>query len=197
LELAPRLAAHVTPRYPDWSDIVDAGGNALRHELGVSQALWGEACRIVGRQMAVVILAVVSTKPQEHFTRGAGGYFAAMVKRARTGEPASCISTAVCGSCGATIGAGPRLLKQCGRRCGHGLEPVMRVDLKDEWSACGATFSEKEEAIICAVRLAPYPSSGKVQRSLAAFFRLCAFARGYRKRKGDPERATPDKAAAA
>ena len=27
LELAPRLAAHVDQRYPDWSDIVDAGGN--------------------------------------------------------------------------------------------------------------------------------------------------------------------------
>jgi replication initiation protein RepC len=86
LELAPRLAAHVTQSYPDWSDIVDAGGNCLRHELGVSQTLWGEACRIVGRQMAVVILAIVSTKPEEHFTRGAGGYFAAMVKRAQTGE---------------------------------------------------------------------------------------------------------------
>ena len=86
IELAPRLADHVHKSYPDWSDIVDAGGNALRHELGVSQALWSEACRILGRQMAAVVLAVVSTKPQEHFTRGAGGYFAAMVKRARTGE---------------------------------------------------------------------------------------------------------------
>jgi replication initiation protein RepC len=86
LELAPRLAAHIDQRYPDWSDVVDAGGNALRHELGVSQALWGEACRIVGRRLAVVILAIVSTKPQEHFTRGAGGYFAAMIKRAKTGE---------------------------------------------------------------------------------------------------------------
>jgi replication initiation protein RepC len=86
LQLAPRLAAHVTQRYPDWSDIVDAGGNDLRHELGVSETLWGEACNIVGRRMAVVILAVVSTKPETHFTRGAGGYFAAMIKRARTGE---------------------------------------------------------------------------------------------------------------
>ena len=59
----------------------------MRHELGVSLVLWGEACRIVGRQMAIVILAVVSTKPQQHFTRGAEGYFAAMIKRARTGEP--------------------------------------------------------------------------------------------------------------
>ena len=86
LELAPRLAAHVNQRYPDWNDIVDAGGNDLRPELGVSESLWREACGNVGRQMAVVILAVVSTKPEAHFTRGAGGYFAAMIKRARTGE---------------------------------------------------------------------------------------------------------------
>ena len=75
-----------TQRYPDWNDIVDAGGNDLRPELGVSESLWREACGNVGRQMAVVILAVVSTKPEAHFTRGAGGYFAAMIKRARTGE---------------------------------------------------------------------------------------------------------------
>lgn len=86
LELAPRLAEHVTQQFPDWSDVVDAAGERLRHDLGVSQPLWGEACRVLGRQMAAVTLAVVSTKPREHFARGAGGYFAAMVKRAQTGE---------------------------------------------------------------------------------------------------------------
>jgi replication initiation protein RepC len=54
--------------------------------LGVSQPLWGEACRILGRQRAAVALAIVSTKPKSYFSRGAGGYFAAMVKRANTGE---------------------------------------------------------------------------------------------------------------
>jgi replication initiation protein RepC len=86
LELAPRLAAHVTQSHPDWRDIVDAAGTYLRHELGVSQALWGETCRILGRPLAALILAIVSTKPQGYFTRGAGGYFAAMVKRSQTGE---------------------------------------------------------------------------------------------------------------
>jgi replication initiation protein RepC len=86
LELAPRLAAHIPQNFPDWNDIVDAAGSQLRHELGVSQALWGDSCRAVGRQIAAVTLAIVSTKPQEHFTRGAGGYFAAMIKRAKTGE---------------------------------------------------------------------------------------------------------------
>jgi replication initiation protein RepC len=41
---------------------------------------------VLGRQLAAVALAIVSTKPREYFTRGAGGYFAAMVKRAKTGE---------------------------------------------------------------------------------------------------------------
>lgn len=86
IDLAPRLASHIASRFPDWWDVVDAAGGALRHELGVSQSLWGEACETLGRPTAAIALAVVSTKPSEHFTCGAGGYFAAMVKRARTGE---------------------------------------------------------------------------------------------------------------
>jgi len=85
LELAPRLAEHVAQSYPDWADIVTAA-DGLRHELGVSHSLWGEACLAVGRPLAAVTLAIVSTKPRDHFTRGAGGYFAAMIKRAKTGE---------------------------------------------------------------------------------------------------------------
>lgn len=86
LGLAPRLAEHVHQRFPTWHDIVDAAGSGLCYELGVSNHLWGEACRVMGRQMATVALAIVSTKPPEHFIRGAGGYFAAMVKRAPIGE---------------------------------------------------------------------------------------------------------------
>jgi replication initiation protein RepC len=86
LQLAPRLAGHVPQAFPDWRDIVNAAGDGLRHELGVSHALWGEACLALGRDLAAVALALVSTKPQGHFTRGAGGYFAAMIKRAKAGE---------------------------------------------------------------------------------------------------------------
>ena len=85
-ELAPRLAAHLTAPHPGWRELVDAAGQGLRRELGVSANLWGEACRALGRQGAAVALAIVSSKPPEHFRRGAGGYFAAMVKRAATGE---------------------------------------------------------------------------------------------------------------
>jgi replication initiation protein RepC len=86
LQLAPCLADYVARPCPDWADIVTAAGNGLRHDLGVSPSLWGEACLAVGRVMAAIILAVVSTKPREHFTRGAGGYFAAMIQRAKKGE---------------------------------------------------------------------------------------------------------------
>jgi replication initiation protein RepC len=86
LSLAPRLADYLPQRFPDWGDIVAVAGTLLREDLGVSQSLWGEACRVMGRQLAAVTLAIVSTKPKEHFSRGAGGYFAAMVKRAQKGE---------------------------------------------------------------------------------------------------------------
>ena len=86
LELFPRLEQYVTAREPEWPDIVDAAGGALRHELGVSSTLWGEACRVMGREGAALALAIVSTKPTSHFTRGPGGYFGGMVRRAEKGE---------------------------------------------------------------------------------------------------------------
>jgi replication initiation protein RepC len=86
LELAPRLRDHVAQPYPSWPDVVDAAGASLRIDLGVSQPLWGDACQVLGRKKAAVALAIVSTKPRDYFKRGAGGYFAAMIKRAKTGE---------------------------------------------------------------------------------------------------------------
>lgn len=86
LDLAPRLAAHVLSETPTWRDIVDAAGQGLRLELGVSASLWGEACRAMGRDQAALALAIVSTKPTGHFTRGAGGYFAGMLRKFEKGE---------------------------------------------------------------------------------------------------------------
>jgi replication initiation protein RepC len=86
LDLAPRLAAYVLAPNPSWGDIADAAGQWLRHDLGVSLPLWGEACRTMGRDQAALALAIVSTKPEEHFTRGAGGYFAGMVRKFARGE---------------------------------------------------------------------------------------------------------------
>jgi replication initiation protein RepC len=86
LDLAPRLGAYVFTETPNWRDIVDAAGQGLRPELGISASLWGEACRSMGREQAALALAIVSTKPAEHFTRGAGGYFAGMLRKFERGE---------------------------------------------------------------------------------------------------------------
>jgi replication initiation protein RepC len=86
LELFPRLEQYITAREPGWPEIVNAAGGALRYELAVSATLWGEACRVMGREGAALALAIVSTKPDGHFTRGPGGYFGGMVRRAEKGE---------------------------------------------------------------------------------------------------------------
>jgi replication initiation protein RepC len=85
-ELAPRLAQHLVMAAPGWRDVVDVAGTWLRHELGISVSLWNEACRIMGRETAALAMAMVSTKPPEHFTTTAGAYFGGMVRRAEKGE---------------------------------------------------------------------------------------------------------------
>jgi len=83
--LAPRLRDYLRAPNPKWSDIVDAA-DALRHELDVSRPLWIEACEAMGREMAAIAVAVVSTKEPDYFTRTAGHYFHGMVQRAKRGE---------------------------------------------------------------------------------------------------------------
>jgi replication initiation protein RepC len=85
VDLAPRLRGFVRSDNPTWPDIVDAA-DWLRGELGVSRPLWVEACRLMGREYAAVAIAIVSTKGAGHFHRGAGGYFAGMVRKAEKGE---------------------------------------------------------------------------------------------------------------
>jgi replication initiation protein RepC len=58
----------------------------LRHDLGVSKSLWGNACLAMGRELAAVALAIVSTKEAEHFRTTPGGYFHGMVAKAIAGE---------------------------------------------------------------------------------------------------------------
>jgi replication initiation protein RepC len=70
---------------PNWPEIVEAA-DWLRHDLGVSKPLWGEACLAMGREQAAIALAIVSTKPPEHFRSSVGGYFRGMVVKAKAGE---------------------------------------------------------------------------------------------------------------
>ena len=83
--LAPRLRLYLRNPAPTWPDIVDAA-DWLRHDLGVSKSLWGEACLAMGREQAAIALAIVSAKPAEHFRSTPGGYFHGMVAKAKAGE---------------------------------------------------------------------------------------------------------------
>jgi replication initiation protein RepC len=85
VQLAPRLKSYLRRPNPTWSEIIDAA-DWLRHDLDVSKPLWGDACLTMGRDLAAVALAIVSTKDPEHFRTTPGGYFHGMVQKAKAGE---------------------------------------------------------------------------------------------------------------
>src|SRR5271165_132292 len=85
VRLAPRLRSYLCRPNPTWPEIIDAA-DWLRHDLDVSKSLWGDACVAMGRDLAAVALAIVSTKDPEHFRTTPGGYFHGMVQKAKAGE---------------------------------------------------------------------------------------------------------------
>jgi replication initiation protein RepC len=85
VRLTPKLQPYLRRPNPTWPDIIDAA-DWLRHDLGVSQSLWGDACLTMGRELAAVALAIVSTKEEEHFRTSPGGYFHGMVAKAIAGD---------------------------------------------------------------------------------------------------------------
>jgi replication initiation protein RepC len=85
VSFAPRLKSYLVRPNPTWPEIIDAA-DWLRHDLDVSKSLWGDACITLGRDIAAVALAIVSTKDPEHFRTTPGGYFHGMVQKAKAGE---------------------------------------------------------------------------------------------------------------
>ena len=87
VEVAPRLERYIM-RSEDtltWTDIVN-GAEWLAGEFGISRTLWGQACLTMGRNLAAVALAFMTTRPAGHFTSSPAGYYAGMVKKAEKGE---------------------------------------------------------------------------------------------------------------
>jgi replication initiation protein RepC len=85
VRLTPKLKPYLRRPNPTWPDIIDAA-DWLRHDLGVSKSLWGDACLAMGRELAAVAIAIVSSKEAEHFRTSPGGYFHGMVAKAKAGE---------------------------------------------------------------------------------------------------------------
>jgi replication initiation protein RepC len=93
VELAPRLAPYMPPRYNDksWPAVIEAAF-FLSGELGVNSTLWARACDVMGRAYAAVALALVSTRSADHFTSGPGGYFAGMLRKFEKNPQDLCLS---------------------------------------------------------------------------------------------------------
>jgi replication initiation protein RepC len=87
VELAPRLATYIPPRYDNrsWQALIEAA-LWLSSEMGINRTLWARACQVMGREYAAVALALVSTRSAGHFTSGPGGYFAGMLRKFERGE---------------------------------------------------------------------------------------------------------------
>lgn len=81
-----RFSAHL-PHDPQWPDIVEAAYR-LRPLLGVSQASWGEACGVLGRNGAALCLLVTdrATERTENAVEKPAAYFRGMVRKAGGGE---------------------------------------------------------------------------------------------------------------
>ena len=93
VELAPRLASYMPPRARDkgWREIAEAA-LYLCGELGINRTLWFRACQVMGEEYAAVAVAIVSTRPAEHFTSGPGGYFAGMLRKFENNPQDLCLS---------------------------------------------------------------------------------------------------------
>ena len=79
------LELHGRTDRPGWPALYDAA-EAVRGGLGISQHAWGTACEALGRQAAVVSLAVVAAKHAEGVIQAPGGYMRALVRRHLGGE---------------------------------------------------------------------------------------------------------------
>jgi replication initiation protein RepC len=85
VRLAPRLKTYLCHPNPTWPEIIDAA-DWLRYDLDISKPLWGDACLIMGRDLAAITLAIVSTKDREYFRTTPAGYFHGMLQKAKAGE---------------------------------------------------------------------------------------------------------------
>jgi replication initiation protein RepC len=83
--LAPRLGQCLVTHRPNWSEVSDAAA-VLAQEMSIPRVLYAEACRILGRPMAAIAIAIISTKAADHFRQaGPGGYLRGMLRRAKEG----------------------------------------------------------------------------------------------------------------
>lgn len=87
IEAASERLKELLPPDPTWPDLIEAAYR-LRTPLGISQASWGEACKVLGRSGAALCLLLTdrATERTENAVEKPAAYFRGMVNRARAGE---------------------------------------------------------------------------------------------------------------
>jgi replication initiation protein RepC len=80
LQIAPALAKWTDHKHtPTWDDLLNAS-TTVRSELGISQHAWGQACVILGRIEAVVMLASISARHDAGEVASPGGMLRRMIE---------------------------------------------------------------------------------------------------------------------
>jgi replication initiation protein RepC len=84
VQLAPKLKPYLRRPDPTWPEIVDAA-DWLGSELGISKSAWSEACVAMGRDVAAIAIALITTKEPGEI-KNPGGYFRGMLAKHIAGE---------------------------------------------------------------------------------------------------------------
>ena len=83
ISISPGIALYLGNERPSWGNIVNAAYQ-LRHDLGISQHAWGEACQKMGREYAAACVAIIDAKKAD--VQSPGGYLRGMTVKFQQGE---------------------------------------------------------------------------------------------------------------
>lgn len=85
LQIAPAFGRWINKTSPTWNELLDVS-SLVRSELGISQHAWGQACVIMGRMEAVVMLAAIAARHEAGEIGSPGGLVRRMVELHQDGE---------------------------------------------------------------------------------------------------------------
>lgn len=85
LQIAPAFGRWINKTSPTWNELLDVS-SLVRSELGISKHAWGQACVVMGRMEAVVMLAAIAARHESGEIASPGGMMRRMVELHQGGE---------------------------------------------------------------------------------------------------------------
>ncbi|HBF30883.1 plasmid replication protein RepC [Rhizobium sp.] len=87
LSLCPNFAEHVwAPDGPNWQQVLFTVEHIIRPHLEVPLSTWMSACRNLGRERAVIAIAILFEKHETGLIKSPGAYLNGMVSKAKVGD---------------------------------------------------------------------------------------------------------------